>query len=128
MEAGARGLLCVEAAIELIIEQHSWLTRADFVDIYIDHPGFTDDDAGEIASVDWFGALDALDTGRLACSKGESQILRIAGSLAKGIPVDLCENITSLDCTNTTLVARALCHAAGHRLQPQASDSATPAG
>ncbi len=115
MRAGAQGLLCTEAAIELIIEQQSWLKRADFVSAYIERLGPTDEDAADIASVDWDGALDALDAGRLPCSSGEAQLLRIAASLADGIPVDLRGTITGLDSTNTGLVARALCHAAGHR-------------
>lgn len=116
LRAGARGLLCAEAAIELIVEQQSWLERADFVSAHIDRWGdTTDEDAAGVASIDWVGALDALDAGQLPCSSGEAQLLRIAGSLAEGIPIDLRDNITSLDSTSTGLVARALCHAAGHR-------------
>lgn len=118
LRAGAKGLLCAEAAVELLVKQRSWLTCVGFVNAYVDCPDLTDQDPIAIASVDWAGALDALDAGRLPCSSGEGQLLRIAGSLAEGIPVDLRDAITSLDSTNTGLVARALCHAAGHRLWP----------
>ena len=32
----ARGLLCAEAAVELLISQQSWLDRKDFVDEFVD--------------------------------------------------------------------------------------------
>jgi ADP-ribose pyrophosphatase YjhB (NUDIX family) len=118
LHANARGLLCAEAAVELLIKQQSWLHRRDFVDGFVDAvtskhqqpTGYTD-----TAFVDWVGALAALDAGRLPCSSGEGQLLRIAGSLAEGVPVDLRDAITGLDTINTGLVARAICHAAGHR-------------
>lgn len=118
LRAGAKGLLCVEAAVELLIKQESWLYRHEFIDRFVDRPplaehGPTGDT--DMASVDWAGALAALETGRLACSNGEGQLLRIAGSLAEGLLVDLRDAITGLDATNTGLVARAICHAAGHR-------------
>lgn len=102
-----------------MIKQQSWLHRRDFVDGFVDavNPStrpqptrYTD-----TAFVDWVGALAALDAGRLRCSSGEGQLLRIAASLAEGIPVDLRDAITGLDTINTGLVARAICHAAGHR-------------
>jgi len=118
LRAGAEGLLCAEAAVELLVKQRSWLRCISFVDTYIDCPEPTDQDPIALASVDWAGALNALDAGRLQCSSGEGKLLRIAGSLAEGIPVDLRDAITSLDSTNTKLVARALFHAAGHRPWP----------
>jgi hypothetical protein len=36
LRANAKGLLCVEAAIELLINQQSWLWRKDFVTDFID--------------------------------------------------------------------------------------------
>jgi hypothetical protein len=45
-----------------------------------------------------------LDRGHLACSSGEVRILRIASSLARGIPIGLREAMTSLDALNTALV------------------------
>ena len=65
--------------------------------------------------MDWTAAVAALDAGRLACSDGEARMLRIAGSLAEGIPLDLHDAATSLDATNTTLVAQAIRHASGHQ-------------
>lgn len=111
LRAGAEGLLCTEAGVELLVKQHSWLNRHDFVNGFIQRP----DDPTELAFVDWVGAVAALDAGRLPCSSGEAQFLRIAASLADGIPVELRQAITGLDSTNTGLVARALWHAAGHR-------------
>jgi ADP-ribose pyrophosphatase YjhB (NUDIX family) len=118
LRANVRGLLCAEAAVELLIKQQSWLHRRDFVDGFVDSVTPTDQKPTgyiDTAFVDWTGALTALDAGRLPCSSGEGQVLRIAGSLAEGIPVDLRDAITGLDTINTGLVARAICHAAGHR-------------
>lgn len=118
LRANASGLLYAEAAVELLIKQQSWLYRHDFVDGFIDrltHTGQEPTRHGGTAFVDWAGALAALDNGRLSCSSGEGQLLRIAVSLAEGIPVDLRDAITGLDTINTGLVARAVCHAAGHR-------------
>jgi ADP-ribose pyrophosphatase YjhB (NUDIX family) len=118
LRANARGLLCAEAAIELLIKQQSWLHRRDFVEGFVDASDPTGEHQtgySDTAFVDWAGALDALDADRLPCSSGEGQLLRIAGSLAEGIPVDLRDAVTGLDAVNTGLVARAICHGAGHR-------------
>lgn len=120
LRASAKGVLCAEAAVELLIEQQSWLHHKDFVDGFVDgfvetltshqQTGHTD-----TALVDWVAALAALDAGRLPCSSGEGQLLRIAASLAEGLPVDLRDAITGLDTINTRLVARVINLAAGHR-------------
>jgi ADP-ribose pyrophosphatase YjhB (NUDIX family) len=110
LQANAKGLLRTEAAVDLLIQQRSWLHRRDFVSIHVEADTTTD-----TADVDWAGAIAALDAGRLPCSSGEGQLLRIASSLAEGIPIDLHDAITGLDATNTALVARAIYHAAGHR-------------
>lgn len=117
LRANAKGLLCTEAAIDLLISQESWLHHADFVNDYIQSATASQQRADQLdtAFVDWAGALAALDAGRLACSSSEGQLLRIAGSLAEGIAVDLRDAVTGLDTINTGLVARAICHAAGHR-------------
>ena len=106
LRANSKGLLCAEAAMDLLIQQQSWLHRRDFVNSYVET---------DTASVDWAGAVAALDAGQLPCSSGEGQLLRIASSLAEGIPIDLHDAITGLDAINTALVAHAICHAAGHR-------------
>ena len=112
LRADASGLRCAEAAVELLIHQQTWLHRADFVDNFID----TTSETGypETAFVDWAEALSALDAGLLPCSSGESQLLRIAASLAEGIPVDLRAALTGLDTLNTRLVTQAISHTAGH--------------
>jgi len=51
----------------------------------------------------------------LPCSSGEGQALRIAASVADGVPVDLREAVTSLDGRNAVPVAAVVLHAAGHR-------------
>lgn len=116
----AKGLLCDEAAVELLINQRSWLHRRDFVERFVDTvtPPTTSQQptcSTDAAFVEWAGALCALDAGQLPCSSGEGQLLRIAASLAAGIPVDLRDAITGLDSTNTRLVARAIFHASGQQ-------------
>ena len=118
LRANAKGLLCAEAAVELLINHQSWLWRKDFVTDFIDtatnithqRPGCFD-----TAFVDWANAIAALNNGQLPCSSGEAQLLRIAGSLGEGISVDLHDTLTGLDSTNTRLVAQAIYHATGHR-------------
>ena len=67
-----------------------------------------------MAFVDWAAALAALEGGRLACSSSEAQVLRIAASIADGLPVDLRDATCGLDRANARRVAKALVHAAGH--------------
>jgi ADP-ribose pyrophosphatase YjhB (NUDIX family) len=111
LRAHARGLLAAEAAVELLIAT-SWPGRYDFVDDYVEtHPRPQQRHA--MASVDWPAAITALDTGALPCSGGEGRMLRIAASLADGIPVDLCDALTSLDTDNLDLVAQAVLHVGG---------------
>jgi hypothetical protein len=116
LRTNAYGLLCAEAAAEILIGHRSWLRRDDFVDTFI-QAGWDLTSDTPMACVNWPAVLTALDTGTLACSSGEAQILRIAASIAEGIPVDLRENLTSLDIHNTNLVTRAVIHATGHRRQ-----------
>lgn len=111
LQANAKGLLCTEAAVGLLIHQQSWLHRRDFVNNHVETATTTTN----TARVNWAGAITALDAGRLQCSSGEGQLLRLAASLAEGSPIDLRAAITGLDATNTALVANAICHSAGHR-------------
>jgi ADP-ribose pyrophosphatase YjhB (NUDIX family) len=121
LRASAKGLLCTEAAIELLLEQ-PWLHRRDFVDNFVSGSGGTGPHHGQgptrsfdAVFVDWAGALAALDSGRLPCSSAEGQVLRIAAGLAEGIPVDLRHVLIGLDATNIRLVSQTIYHAAGHR-------------
>jgi len=60
-------------------------------------------------------AITSRDTGLLPCSSGESRILRLAASIAAGIPVDLNDALTGLDQARIALVVRAIRHANGQR-------------
>jgi hypothetical protein len=68
-----------------------------------------------VAAVDFEAAAASLEAGVLACSSGEGQVLRLAASIAAGVPVDLREVLTGLDKTSSGLAAAAVLHAAGHR-------------
>ena len=68
-----------------------------------------------MAGIDWPAAITALDTGSLPCSGGEQRMLRLAASLAGGIPVDLRDALTGLDDHNINLVITAVLHASGKR-------------
>jgi hypothetical protein len=68
-----------------------------------------------LAFIDWQAAVTALEAGWLPCSGGEGRVLRIAASIAEGVPVDLREAVTGLDEANLALVARAVLHSGGHR-------------
>jgi hypothetical protein len=68
-----------------------------------------------LAAVDFEAAARALEAGVLPCCGGEGRVLRIAASIAGGVPVDLGEAVTGLDENNAVLAASAVLHAAGHR-------------
>jgi len=114
MRAWAKGLLCLEAAVELLIGHRSWLFRDDFLAITVEF-GWEVLSGRGMAAADFVAAAGALDAGVLPCSSGEGQVLRIAASIAEGVPVDLREAATSLDERNAGLAAAAVLHAAGHR-------------
>ena len=68
-----------------------------------------------MAAIDWAAAIAALDAGELPCSGGEQRILRLAASLADGIPVSLSDAITGLDRSNLSHLLAAIRHASGER-------------
>jgi hypothetical protein len=68
-----------------------------------------------LADINWPAAITALDTGALPCSGGDQRILRLAASLATGLPVNLRDAITGLDDHNTHLVVNAVLHTSGQR-------------
>jgi hypothetical protein len=70
---------------------------------------------GVLAFVDWRAAVTAVDAGRLSCSDSEGQMLRIAASIAEGMPVDLRECLSILDEVNVGLVVDAVLRANGRR-------------
>lgn len=114
LRAQAEGLHACEAATELLIRQGSWLHRADFI------KEFVHTDTGPIggimmSAIHWPEAITALEAGRLPCSGGERRMLRIAASMADGVPVSLQDALTGLDSTNINLVASAVLHAGGRK-------------
>ncbi len=112
MRAGAAGLYCAVAAVELLIGHGWWLHRDDFVAGFVEVVAALGDGM-PMAFVDWSRATACLERGRLACSSGEGQVLRLCASLAEGVPVDLAEALTSLDAPMVVLAARAVLHAGG---------------
>jgi hypothetical protein len=78
-------------------------------------PGWEVFSARVMATVDFEAAAGALAAGVLPCSSGEGRVLRLAASIAAGVPVDLRDALTGLDEANGGLVAAAVLHAAGHR-------------
>jgi hypothetical protein len=108
----AQGIYSLEAATELLIGHRHWLHRTDFTRFIEVRPGLVNGKA--LAVIDWPAAITTLRAGRLPCSGGEHRILRIAASLAEGIPVDLQDTLTGLDDTNLELVVRAIRHASGN--------------
>ena len=110
----AKGLLCLEAAVELLIGNRSWLLREDFLEIAVES-GWEVFSRRPMAAVDFVAVADALEAGVLPCSGGEGRVLRIAASIAEGVPVDMREAVTGLDEDNAVLAAAAVLRAAGHR-------------
>jgi hypothetical protein len=114
LRAHAKGLYGAEAAVGLLIGHANWLARDDFVDRFVElGRGLVGGTV--LALVDWQAAVRALDTGRLGCSGSEARVLRLAASIAEGVPVDLGAAVTGLDQANIGLVVEAVLHAGGHR-------------
>jgi hypothetical protein len=107
-------LFSTEAAVELLIGHGPWLYREDFLEIAVES-GREIADGAVMTAVDWEAAVAALDAGRLPCSGGEGRILRLAASIAAGVPVDLGSALSGLDQRTIAGVARAVLHTAGHR-------------
>jgi 8-oxo-dGTP diphosphatase len=110
LRAWAGGIYPDEAGVELLIGHASFLHRADFTSRFITIPG----DSAGLAVIDWPAAITALD-GSLPCSGGENRMLRLAASLAAGIPVNLRDALTGIDGRGIQLVVQAVLHASGHR-------------
>jgi hypothetical protein len=112
LRAHAKGAYCLEAAAELLIAK-SWLHRPDFTSRFVTvHAGIGS--GQQVAVIDWPAAIAALGSS-LPCSGGEQRMLRITASLAKGIPVDLQDTLTSLDDENIAKLVTAILHASGRR-------------
>jgi hypothetical protein len=114
LRAWAEGLLCLEAAVELLIGQRLWLFRGDFLGVAVE-PGWQVFGGQALAAVDFEAAATALEAGELPCSSGEGRVLRLAASIAAGVLVDLREVLTGLDEASSGLAAAAVLHATGHQ-------------
>ena len=110
LRAWARGIYPDEAGVELLIAHGVFLHRADFTSRFISIPG----DGAGLAVIDWHAAIAALD-GSLPCSAGENRMLRLAASLAAGMPVNLRDALTGIDDRGIQLVINAVLHASGNR-------------
>ena len=113
LRAWARGIYPDEAGVELLIGHASFLHRADFTSRFISIPG----DGAGLAAIDWPAAIAALEDS-LPCSGGENRMLRLAASLAGGIPLNLRDALTGIDGRGIQLVVQAVLHASGHRPPP----------
>jgi hypothetical protein len=110
----AKGQFSTEAAVELLIGHRLWLYRGDFLDVAVE-PGWEVFSGQVMAAVDFEAAAGALEAGVLPCEGSEGQVLRLAASIAAGVPVDLGGAVSGLDAAGIGLVAAAVLHAAGHR-------------
>ncbi len=110
----ARGIYPDEAGVELLIDHATFLQRADFTGRFVTT---TSSDGTDLAAIDWPAAITALEAG-LACSGGEQRMLRLAASLAGGIPVNLRDALTGIDDRGIQLMIKAVQHASGRRPPP----------
>ena len=109
LRACAAGICTHEAGVSLLVANRTFLSRDDFTSRFI-----TRDPTAAMAAIDWAAAIAALDAGEICCSGGEQRILRLAASIADGIPVSLSDAITGLDPRNARLVVQAVAQATGH--------------
>jgi hypothetical protein len=113
VRVGASGLYSLEAACDLVIGT-GWLHREDFSSFVTTVTSITDG-VTELAHIDWQAVIDSRDAGLLPCGSGENRLLRLAASIAAGIPVDLNDALCGLDQSSISLVVRAVRHANGQR-------------
>ena len=113
LRACASGILTAEAGVSLLIDCGGWLHRDDFTGRFITTGTSISDGTTLMASIDWPAAAAALDSGRLPCGSGERHMLRLAASIASGVPVSLCDSLASIDHRNANLLAAAILHANG---------------
>jgi len=104
LRACAAGLYTHEAGVSLLIANRTFLGRNDFTSRFI----IRDTATG-------MAAVTALDAGEIPCSGGEQRTLRLAASIAGGIPVSLSDAITGLDRRNLSHLLAAIRHASGER-------------
>ena len=110
----AHGLSPLEAGVELLIAHATFLHRHDFTTHFV-HLATRINDNVDLAEIDWPAAITALNTGELPCSGGESRLLRLAASLADGLPVNLRDALTGIDQRNALLLVKAVLHASGQQ-------------
>ncbi|MDQ2815888.1 MAG: hypothetical protein M3Z75_29610 [Actinomycetota bacterium] len=119
LRASAAGIYPIEAGTGLLISHDTWLLRDDFTAAFVHTRTSITDGTTTMAEVDWPEAISALDAGTLPCSGGEQRMLRLAASLAGGIPVSLRDTLTrhrrpqhrpsdhcDLPCLGTTAITR----------------------
>ena len=114
LRAHAAGLHPDEAGTELLIGHGTFLRRGDFAAFIWEETSITEGTT-PMAGIDWDAAITALNTGNLPASSGERSILRLAASIAGGIPVDLRDTVTGLDDHNATRLLTAIRHVSGKR-------------
>lgn len=119
LQACARGIYPLEAGVDLLISHACWLDREDFQEQFIRTGTSITDGVTTMAEIDWQAAISALDAHQLPCSGGEERMLRLAASLASGIPVSLRDTLTGIDHRNIELMLTAVLHAWGKRPAPQ---------
>ncbi len=111
LQSGARARYAEEAAVDLLVEHGTWLTRTDFIDSCVTVDAPVRRRRGRVRRLA-APRSSSLDHGELPCSTSEASILRIAAGLA-GVPVDLRAMLGGLDARNIRLVAQAVMHANG---------------
>ena len=111
LRAAASGIHPLEAGTSLLIDCGCWLHRDDFTSQFITAATSISDGTTLLATIDWEATVTALDAGKLPCSGGERRVLRLAASIASGIPVSLYDNLPGIDQRNASLVVNAIWHA-----------------
>ncbi len=115
----AKGLLAAEAAVELLIGHRLLLYRDDFGEVAVEF-GREPFSGQVMVAVDFEAVAGALAAGALAAGAlpyagSAGRVLRLAASIAAGVPADLGNAVSGLDASSTGLVACAVLHAVGHR-------------
>jgi hypothetical protein len=89
--------------------------RNDFCSVYVESGTSITEGTTLMAVIDWPATIAALDGSGLPSCGGEGRALRLAASLADGIPVDLRDAFTEMDTVNVDRAVRAVLQASGRR-------------
>ena len=114
LRAHARGLHCLQAAVELLISHASWLRQSDFLHEFVHTvPGLID--GTPMAPIDWPDAIAALDRDGCPAPAAKTACSASPPAWPWESPSTFVPRSPAWTAHNADLVCDAVKHATGHR-------------